>query len=79
MFLQVFEKNSSVDVFYNEESKCETVLGIKELASRGMAAEVVEEVNALDPDFFGQNSALLFQLKQVMIPYTSSEMENLQI
>lgn len=58
-------KNTSVDLFYNNEGKCETVLGIKELASRGMAAEVVEEVNALDPEFFGQNSMLLFQLKQV--------------
>lgn len=60
-----FGKHASVDVLYNKEDKCETVLGIKELASRGMAAEVVEEVNMLDPEFFRQNSALLFQLKQV--------------
>ena len=60
-----------MDVLYNKEDKCETVLGIKELASGGMAAEVVEEVNALDPEFFRQNSALLFQLKQVMNPDTS--------
>ncbi|KAK9285030.1 hypothetical protein L1049_024212 [Liquidambar formosana] len=30
-----------------------------------MAAEVVEEVNAMDPNFFVQNPILLFQLKQV--------------
>lgn len=41
------------------------MLGMKELTSRGMAAEVVEEVNAMDPNFFVQNSILLFQLKQV--------------
>lgn len=41
------------------------MLGMKELASRGMAAEAVEEVNARDPDFFLQNPTLLFQLKQV--------------
>lgn len=38
---------------------------MKELASRGMAAEVVEEINAMDPNFFAQNPILLFQLKQV--------------
>ncbi|VFQ69236.1 unnamed protein product [Cuscuta campestris] len=43
----------------------ETLLGIKELASKGMAAEVVDEINALDPSFFAQNPNLLFQLKQV--------------
>ncbi|XP_044470132.1 uncharacterized protein LOC123199290 isoform X3 [Mangifera indica] len=37
----------------------------QELASRGMAAEAVEEVNTMDPDFFVQNPVLLFQLKQV--------------
>ncbi len=47
------------------EDKYEIVLGMKELASRGMAAEVVEEVNSLDPHFFMQNPILLFQLKQV--------------
>ncbi|PKI50123.1 hypothetical protein CRG98_029447 [Punica granatum] len=45
--------------------KYEFVLEMKELASRGMAAEVVEEVNSMDPDFFKQNPVLLFQLKQV--------------
>ncbi|XWS29866.1 hypothetical protein CRYUN_Cryun24cG0066900 [Craigia yunnanensis] len=49
----------------NGEDKYEIVLGMKELASRGMAAEAVEEINALDPNFFAQNPVLLFQLKQV--------------
>ncbi|XVF15577.1 hypothetical protein REPUB_Repub09cG0166300 [Reevesia pubescens] len=49
----------------NGEDKYEIVLGMKELASRGMAAEVVEEINALDPNFFAENPVLLFQLKQV--------------
>lgn len=48
-----------------EEDKYEILLGIKELASQGMAAEVVEEVNAIDPKFFGQNPLFMFQLKQV--------------
>ncbi|KMT09336.1 hypothetical protein BVRB_6g134310 isoform A [Beta vulgaris subsp. vulgaris] len=60
-----FEKYSPSDLTYNKEDKCETVLSIKDLADRGMAAEVVEEVNVLDPEFFQQNSMLLFQLKQV--------------
>ncbi|KAG8497508.1 hypothetical protein CXB51_008817 [Gossypium anomalum] len=47
------------------EDKYEIVLQMKELASRGMAAEVVEEISTLDPDFFVQNPVLLFQLKQV--------------
>ncbi|KAK0604792.1 hypothetical protein LWI29_019524 [Acer saccharum] len=58
------EKLSGFDV-NNKEDKYEIVLGMKELASKGMAAEAVEEVNALDPDFFLQNPILLFQLKQV--------------
>ena len=42
---------------------------MKELVGRGMTAEVVEEVTALDPNFFMQNHVLLFQLKQVnMVP-----------
>lgn len=45
--------------------KCEIVLEMKELASKGMVAEVVEEVNAVDPEFFILNPLLLFQLKQV--------------
>ncbi|GMI68085.1 hypothetical protein like AT5G66810 [Hibiscus trionum] len=47
------------------EDKYEIVLRMKELASTGMAAEVVEEINALDPNFFEENPVLLFQLKQV--------------
>lgn len=35
------------------------------MASKRLAAEVVEEINALDPNFFMQNPILLFQLKQV--------------
>lgn len=50
----------------NVEDKYEIVLGMKELTSKGMAAEVVEEVNAMDPNFFVQNPTLLFQLKQVL-------------
>ncbi|KAL6553142.1 hypothetical protein OROGR_006984 [Orobanche gracilis] len=49
----------------NKMEKFEIILDIKELASEGMATEVIEEIKALDPDFFTQNSALLFQLKQV--------------
>lgn len=47
------------------ENKYEILLGMKELASKGMAAEAVQEINTIDPNFFGQNSVLLFQLKQV--------------
>ncbi|KAF5463814.1 hypothetical protein F2P56_013944 [Juglans regia] len=49
----------------SREDKYEIVLGLKELARKGMAAEVVEEVNAMDPNFFMQNPMLLFKLKQV--------------
>lgn len=52
------------------EDKFEIMLGMKELASKGMAAEVVDEVNAIDPNFFVQNSVLLFQLKQVINFYS---------
>lgn len=45
--------------------KCEIVLEMKELAGKGMVAEVVEEMNAMDPEFFILNPILLFQLKQV--------------
>ncbi|KDP31912.1 hypothetical protein JCGZ_12373 [Jatropha curcas] len=61
---QDFEKHSLLNL-NDREDKYEILLGMKELASRGMAAEVVEEVNALDPHFFVQNPMLLFQLKQV--------------
>ncbi|KAF5736130.1 hypothetical protein HS088_TW14G00265 [Tripterygium wilfordii] len=59
-----FGKHSVLEV-KNREDKYECVLGMKELVSRGMAAEVVEEVNALDPNIFVQNPHFLFQLKQV--------------
>ncbi|KAJ4846718.1 hypothetical protein Tsubulata_032384 [Turnera subulata] len=49
----------------NGEDKYEIVLGLKELASKGLASEVVEEVNLLDSKFFVQNPVLLFQLKQI--------------
>ncbi|KAL4368858.1 hypothetical protein GQ457_05G013350 [Hibiscus cannabinus] len=49
----------------NLEDKYEIILRMKELAGRGMAAEVVEEINSLDPNFFEQNLVLLFQFKQV--------------
>ena len=62
--MQGSEKLSVLDVS-NVEDKYEILLGMKELASSGMAAEAVEEVNAIDPNFFAQNSVLLFQLKQV--------------
>lgn len=39
---------------------------VKELADKGLTAEVFEEVNAIDPDFFAQNPILFFQLKQVI-------------
>ncbi|KAJ6736653.1 RAN-BINDING PROTEIN IN THE MICROTUBULE-ORGANISING CENTRE PROTEIN [Salix viminalis] len=61
---QGFEKHPSADINARDD-KNEIVLGMKELVGRGMAAEVVEEVTALDPNFFMQNHVLLFQLKQV--------------
>ncbi|XP_057979411.1 uncharacterized protein LOC131165526 [Malania oleifera] len=61
---QVLEKRCAPETIYRED-KYEVVLRMKELASRGMAAEVVEEVNAMDPNFFVQNPVMLFQLKQV--------------
>lgn len=48
-----------------QQENYEIVLGMKELAGKGMAAEAVEEINAMDADFFVQNPMLLFQLKQV--------------
>ncbi|GAB4848960.1 hypothetical protein Ancab_003774 [Ancistrocladus abbreviatus] len=62
---EVSEKCGVLDILQSREDKYGIVLGIKELVSRGMAAEVVEEVNAMDPSFFRQNPVLLFQLKQV--------------
>ncbi|GFP96928.1 glucose-induced degradation protein 8 homolog [Phtheirospermum japonicum] len=60
-----FKKSTMTQSVSSKVDKLEIVLGIKELASDGMATEVIEEINALDPDFFTQNPALLFQLKQV--------------
>lgn len=62
--MQGSEKLSVFDI-NNVEDKFEIMLGMKDLASKGMAAEVVDEVDAMDPNFFVQNSVLLFQLKQV--------------
>lgn len=62
--MQGSEKLSVLDVS-NVEDKYDILLDMKELASKGMASEAVEEVNAIDPNFFVQNSVLLFQLKQV--------------
>lgn len=47
------------------DHKYEIILEMRELANKGMAAKVVEEINAIDPDFFTQNPILLFQLKQI--------------
>ncbi|KAK6923021.1 hypothetical protein RJ641_011325 [Dillenia turbinata] len=62
---QALEKSPGLEFIKRAEDKYEILLGIKELTDRGMAAEVVEEINALDPNFFIQNPILLFQLKQV--------------
>ncbi|XP_058097076.1 uncharacterized protein LOC131242454 isoform X2 [Magnolia sinica] len=63
---QVTTKHSViVNVENGEDHKYDIVLEMRELAHKGMAAEVVEEVNAMDPNFFEQNPVLLFQLKQV--------------
>lgn len=64
IILQGQEKNFTSDVNCMQENY-EIVLGMKELAGKGMAAEAVEEINAMDADFFEQNPMLLFQLKQV--------------
>lgn len=66
--MQVSIKHSALENVENvEDHKYEIVLEMRELASKGMAAEVVEEVNAMDPNFFVQNPSLLFQLKQVIL------------
>ncbi|XP_073123071.1 uncharacterized protein [Henckelia pumila] len=57
--------SSLVDTLSKRADKYEIVLDIKELASKGMAVEVVEQINCLDPEFFTENPLLLFQLKQV--------------
>ncbi|KAL9268343.1 hypothetical protein AKJ16_DCAP17995, partial [Drosera capensis] len=48
-----------------KDANYENMLGVKELAGRGMTTEVVEEVNVIDPCFFDLNPLLLFQQKQV--------------
>lgn len=48
-----------------EDNKFDLMLEMKELADKGLAAEVVDEVNAMDPNFFSENPVLFFQLKQV--------------
>ncbi|XP_047263351.1 uncharacterized protein LOC107860313 isoform X2 [Capsicum annuum] len=62
---QVSPRSCFLNRMKNKEDKHELVLGLKELASRGMTEEVVEEINEMDSDFFVQNPSLLFQLKQV--------------
>lgn len=58
----------SLEHFNNTgDHKYEIILEMRELANKGMAAKVVEEINAIDPDFFTENPILLFQLKQVII------------
>ncbi|KAG2719837.1 hypothetical protein I3760_02G009600 [Carya illinoinensis] len=59
-------KHSLIDVS-SRVDKYEIMLGMKDLASKGMAAEVVEEVTAMDPSFFVQNPILLFKIMQVEI------------
>ncbi|XP_010916642.1 uncharacterized protein [Elaeis guineensis] len=57
---------SSFEQFNNiGDHKYEIILEMRELANKGMAAKVVEEINAIDPDFFTENPILLFQLKQI--------------
>ncbi|XP_024007453.1 uncharacterized protein LOC18013009 isoform X2 [Eutrema salsugineum] len=47
------------------DDKYEIALAVKELVSRGMAAEAANEISTMDPDFFTQNPGLHFHLKQV--------------
>ncbi|KAJ9562355.1 hypothetical protein OSB04_007515 [Centaurea solstitialis] len=62
---QVSEISFTVDASGNKEDKYEIMLAIKELASKGMAAEVVEEINDMYSSFFTENHVLLFQLKRI--------------
>ncbi|CAN1350316.1 Glucose-induced degradation protein 8 homolog [Linum perenne] len=66
----VVRKHQGIEILSTEgldkmDDKYEILQGIKDLASRGMATEVVEQINILDPNFFSENHGLLFQLKQV--------------
>lgn len=54
-----------------ENGNYEMILQMRELAYKGMAEKVVEDINCLDPDFFNQNPILLFQLKQVCSGHTN--------
>ncbi|XP_023642849.1 uncharacterized protein LOC17875902 isoform X2 [Capsella rubella] len=47
------------------EGKYEIALALKELVSKGMAAEAIFEISSMDPDYFTKNPGLLFHLKQV--------------
>ncbi|KAF7828742.1 uncharacterized protein G2W53_019906 [Senna tora] len=58
------EMHSVFDI-NNMKDKFEILFRMKELTNKGMAAEVVDEVNDIDPNFFVKNSNLLFQLRQV--------------
>ncbi|CAN4079646.1 unnamed protein product [Withania somnifera] len=62
---QVSPTSCFQNMMKDRADKHELMLGLKELASRGMVEEVVEEINEMDSNFFVQNPALLFQLKQV--------------
>ncbi|KAF6159425.1 hypothetical protein GIB67_032196 [Kingdonia uniflora] len=64
---QIALKHSGVEIITSkEDDKYEFVLEIKELTCKGMASEVVEEVDATDPSFFVLNPYLLLQLKQLV-------------
>ncbi|XP_073039540.1 uncharacterized protein [Primulina eburnea] len=63
--LEDLNTSSLVDTLSKRADKYEIFLGIKELASKGMAVEVVEHINYLDPEFCTENPLLLFQLIQV--------------
>ncbi|KFK28365.1 hypothetical protein AALP_AA8G505900 [Arabis alpina] len=56
------KSNSSINPV---KDKYEIAIALKELVSRGMAAEAAYEISTMDPNFFTQNPSLLFHLKQV--------------
>ncbi|KAF6150415.1 hypothetical protein GIB67_034114 [Kingdonia uniflora] len=63
---EIAVKHSGVEIITSkEDDKYEFVLEMKELASKVIASEVVEEVDATYLSFFVLNPHLLFQLKQV--------------
>ncbi|KAI7724488.1 hypothetical protein M8C21_024507, partial [Ambrosia artemisiifolia] len=63
---QVSEISSAVDAGGDKEDTYEIMLAVKELANKGMASEVVEEINDIDPTFFTENYIFLFQLKRLV-------------